>query len=101
MRGGCGFFFQAEDGIRAADVTGVQTCALPISAGTASPLAKQPGAPIFGKTGTAEFDDNPEHTHSWFIGFRGDVAFAVFVENGGLSTDTAVPLAGKFFTVLG
>src|SRR6266498_534435 len=26
------FFFQAEDGIRAADVTGVQTCALPISA---------------------------------------------------------------------
>src|SRR6266498_5857115 len=25
------FFFQAEDGIRAADVTGVQTCALPIS----------------------------------------------------------------------
>src|SRR6266498_4501205 len=27
------FFFQAEDGIRDADVTGVQTCALPISAG--------------------------------------------------------------------
>ena len=30
--GGCGvfFFFQAEDGIRARLVTGVQTCALPI-----------------------------------------------------------------------
>src|SRR5436305_7433898 len=27
------FFFQAEDGIRDADVTGVQTCALPISDG--------------------------------------------------------------------
>src|SRR5215472_11922162 len=26
------FFFQAEDGIRDAEVTGVQTCALPISA---------------------------------------------------------------------
>src|SRR3989442_3290187 len=26
----CYFFFQAEDGIRDADVTGVQTCALPI-----------------------------------------------------------------------
>src|SRR6266498_5084494 len=26
------FFFQAEDGIRDADVTGVQTCALPIFA---------------------------------------------------------------------
>ncbi len=72
-----------------------------VTSGTATPLARQPGAPIFGKTGTAEFDDNPEHTHSWFIGFRGDLAFAVFVENGGLSTDTAVPLAGKFFTALG
>src|SRR5437773_11849433 len=28
------FFFQAEDGIRDRDVTGVQTCALPISEGT-------------------------------------------------------------------
>src|SRR5688572_31843059 len=27
----CGFFFQAEDGIRDLTVTGVQTCALPIS----------------------------------------------------------------------
>src|SRR5215203_6539545 len=27
----CCFFFQAEDGIRAIGVTGVQTCALPIS----------------------------------------------------------------------
>src|SRR3989454_7817259 len=27
----CGFFFQAEDGIRDYKVTGVQTCALPIS----------------------------------------------------------------------
>src|SRR5207253_5108525 len=29
----CVFFFQAEDGIRDGHVTGVQTCALPISAG--------------------------------------------------------------------
>src|SRR5260370_22629780 len=28
----CCFFFQAEDGIRDSSVTGVQTCALPISA---------------------------------------------------------------------
>src|SRR5699024_8288560 len=33
-----GFFFQAEDGIRARNVTGVQTCALPISAFTAGYL---------------------------------------------------------------
>src|SRR5207237_1628346 len=31
------FFFQAEDGIRDSSVTGVQTCALPISRATSSP----------------------------------------------------------------
>src|SRR5437667_9316196 len=31
------FFFQAEDGIRDRDVTGVQTCALPIFAAFARP----------------------------------------------------------------
>src|SRR5439155_8087145 len=31
------FFFQAEDGIRDGHVTGVQTCALPISAGAWAP----------------------------------------------------------------
>src|SRR5690348_18214605 len=41
MRGGGGglmlvFFFQAEDGIRGGRVTGVQTCALPISADVVS-----------------------------------------------------------------
>src|SRR5438128_12582056 len=33
------FFFQAEDGIRDATVTGVQTCALPISSSTAPTCA--------------------------------------------------------------
>src|SRR5437870_7341105 len=38
------FFFQAEDGIRDGHVTGVQTCALPISAST--PITKvEPGHP--------------------------------------------------------
>src|SRR5256886_11158975 len=32
----CFFFFQAEDGIRDLTVTGVQTCALPISRGRAN-----------------------------------------------------------------
>jgi cell division protein FtsI/penicillin-binding protein 2 len=34
------------------------------------------------KTGTAEFDNNPANTHAWTIGWQGDIAFAVFVENG-------------------
>src|SRR5256884_4615122 len=36
------FFFQAEDGIRDVAVTGVQTCALPISFG---PRARRPASP--------------------------------------------------------
>src|SRR3989442_14412213 len=36
------FFFQAEDGIRDADVTGVQTCALPISKRLATSLGPVP-----------------------------------------------------------
>src|SRR5256714_7420619 len=40
------FFFQAEDGIRDKLVTGVQTCALPIS-------TQIPGFWVAGKTGTA------------------------------------------------
>src|SRR3989441_7756214 len=39
----CFFFFQAEDGIRDKLVTGVQTCALPISLDLAEP-AVGPGA---------------------------------------------------------
>src|SRR5688572_31827521 len=36
LRFDCFFFFQAEDGIRDLTVTGVQTCALPISDNVAS-----------------------------------------------------------------
>src|SRR3989454_4286412 len=36
------FFFQAEDGIRDYKVTGVQTCALPISPSPASRCTKSP-----------------------------------------------------------
>src|SRR2546425_4070546 len=44
------FFFQAEDGIRDKLVTGVQTCALPISAGcvvTASWMFGSNGTPVW------------------------------------------------------
>ena len=56
---------------------------------------------MYGKTGTAEFDNNPAHTHAWFTGYQGDIAFAVFVENGGGGSAVAVPIAEKFLRLLG
>jgi cell division protein FtsI/penicillin-binding protein 2 len=67
-----------------------------VTAGTATALADVPGQPVQVKTGTAEFDNNPANTHAWTIGWQGDVAFAVFVEKGGSSGDTAVPIVEKF-----
>jgi cell division protein FtsI/penicillin-binding protein 2 len=71
-----------------------------VTGGTAKQLAGLPGD-LRGKTGTAEYDNVPEHAHSWFMGYRGDIAFCAFVENGGASTEAAVPMIGRFFQALG
>ncbi|MEU5783935.1 penicillin-binding transpeptidase domain-containing protein [Micromonospora lupini] len=71
-----------------------------VTAGTGSALKDVPGDEVYGKTGTAEYDDNPAHTHAWFVGWQGDVAFAVFVEKGGASTASAVPIAERFLRAL-
>lgn len=66
--------------------------------GTADELKDVPGAPIHGKTGTAEYgDESPPRTHSWFAGYQGDVAVAVLVEDGGFGAEAAVPVAKRFF----
>ncbi|MEZ0070786.1 penicillin-binding transpeptidase domain-containing protein [Planotetraspora sp. GP83] len=55
-----------------------------------------------GKTGTAEFVSNGKiETHAWFIGFRGDLAFAVVVEAGGMGGEVAAPVAAHFLKSLG
>src|SRR2546427_506167 len=60
-------------------------------------LAQLPGTPVSGKTGTAEFGTaNPPKTHAWFVGFRGNLAFAVLVEGGGVGGKGGAPLAAKF-----
>src|SRR5699024_10965273 len=48
------FFFQAEDGIRDRNVTGVQTCALPICKPEVD-RRRAPGAPALGLRGTLRF----------------------------------------------
>ncbi|MFC0530041.1 penicillin-binding transpeptidase domain-containing protein [Phytohabitans kaempferiae] len=67
-----------------------------VTSGTGSALKDVPGEPVYGKTGTAEFDNNPANTHAWWVGWQGDLAFAVFVEKGGDSGTGSVPIAERF-----
>ncbi|MFB4314524.1 penicillin-binding transpeptidase domain-containing protein [Actinomadura sp. 21ATH] len=73
-----------------------------VSEGTAAGVDFPSGTA--GKTGTAEFgtaapgQDPP--THAWFIGYRGDVAFAVIVEDGGTGAGAAAPIAARFLRSL-
>ncbi|MFI7616435.1 penicillin-binding transpeptidase domain-containing protein [Nonomuraea terrae] len=54
-----------------------------------------------GKTGTAEYGSGKEPpAHSWFIGYRGDVAFSVIVEGGGAGSAVAAPIAARFLSNL-
>jgi cell division protein FtsI/penicillin-binding protein 2 len=66
-----------------------------VSEGTASSVDFPSGTA--GKTGTAEYGtgDHPP-THAWFIGYRGDLAFAVIVEGGGTGAEAAAPIAARF-----
>ncbi|WP_406315977.1 penicillin-binding transpeptidase domain-containing protein [Streptosporangium sp. NBC_01639] len=62
--------------------------------------AAQAGLPpdTAGKTGTAEVAG--AESHAWFIGYRGSLAFAVFVQNGGSGGKVAAPLAARFLKAL-
>ncbi|GLZ33588.1 penicillin-binding protein [Lentzea sp. NBRC 105346] len=71
--------------------TGMREC---ITYGTGKSLARFGG--LYGKTGTAE---SAEGAHGWFIGYRGNIAFAVFVKGAGSSTP-ALSAAGQFLSAL-
>ena len=67
--------------------------------GTASEVAFPSGTA--GKTGTAEYGSGKQPpSHSWFIGYRGDLAFSVIVEGGGAGAKAAAPIASRFLTAL-
>ncbi len=60
------------------------------------------GAPVHGKTGSAQFDPgDPEATHAWFVGFREQLAFAIVIEAGGSGGGAAAPVAAAFLEALG
>lgn len=68
-----------------------------VTEGTASQLSDIPD--LGGKTGTAEFGDNT-HSHGWFAGIAGDIAFATLVVGGDSSTP-AVKISGDFLRSAG
>jgi cell division protein FtsI/penicillin-binding protein 2 len=60
-----------------------------------------PGEPVAAKTGTAEYGDEvPPRTHAWVIGYRGDLAFEVILEDGGSGGRDAAPVARAFLEAL-
>jgi transpeptidase family protein/MecA-like transpeptidase family protein len=66
-----------------------------VTKGTAAGVGFPPG--VYGKTGTAEYGSGPNPpSHAWFIGYRGDLAFAVLVEGGGVGADASAPIANAF-----
>jgi Penicillin binding protein transpeptidase domain/NTF2-like N-terminal transpeptidase domain len=70
-----------------------------VTSGTAAGVGFPPG--VYGKTGTAEYGSGPHPpAHGWFIGYRGDLAFAVLVEGGGTGADSAGPIANAFLRKL-
>ncbi|MFQ6170726.1 penicillin-binding transpeptidase domain-containing protein [Oryzobacter sp. R7] len=72
-----------------------------VSSGTATILRDTPGGPVRGKTGTAEYGSDPDTPpRVWFVGYQGDVAFAVLVEAGRSGATVAAPIAKDFLTIL-
>jgi cell division protein FtsI/penicillin-binding protein 2 len=53
---------------------------------------------VRGKTGTAQFGDGT-HSHGWFAGYRGDLAFAVLITDAGGSL-VAVQATARFLNAL-
>ena len=66
-----------------------------VTIGTAAGVPFPPG--VYGKTGTAEYNVGSQiRSHGWFIGYDGDLAFAVLVEGGGFGASSAAPIASTF-----
>ncbi|HEX3334490.1 MAG TPA: penicillin-binding transpeptidase domain-containing protein, partial [Acidimicrobiales bacterium] len=87
--------------VQALDPTVVSDLRTMMQAVVTSPQGTAAGAGLpagtIGKTGTAEFGSaNPPQTDAWFIGYRGDLAFAVLVVGGGVGGQVAAPIATKF-----
>lgn len=70
-----------------------------VTDGSARFLNDVPGGNVAAKTGTAEYGtEQPPRTHAWMIGIQGDLAVAVFVEDGASGARTAGPVLDAFLS---
>lgn len=68
-----------------------------VTVGTGRNLDSLPGLPVIAKTGTAQFDrDGKTLTHAWMIAAQGDLAVAVYVDEGETGAGTAGPIMASF-----
>ena len=69
-----------------------------VTSGSGSLLADVPGPPVIAKTGTAEYvpEGGGLRTHAWMIAAQGDLAVAVFVQDGVSGSQTAGPILQSF-----
>ena len=68
-----------------------------VTSGSGALLLGLPGPEVIAKTGTAEFErDGRIETHAWMIAAQGDLAVAVFVEEGASGSRTAGPILEAF-----
>lgn len=72
-----------------------------VEAGTAKKL-KNDRYEVAGKTGSAEFSSSSNSSHSWFVGYahqegKPDIAVSIIVEDSGVGSEYAVPIAQEIF----
>lgn len=69
-----------------------------VTSGSGALLADVPGPPVLAKTGTAEYvsERGGLRLHAWMIAAQGDLAVAVFVQDGQSGSSTAGPILEAF-----
>jgi cell division protein FtsI/penicillin-binding protein 2 len=73
-----------------------------VSRGSGRVLDDLKGPAVMAKTGTAEYGaSEPLKTHAWMIAAQGDLAVAVFVNDGESGSQTAGPLVRSFLMQAG
>ncbi|GAA4108857.1 penicillin-binding transpeptidase domain-containing protein [Enteractinococcus coprophilus] len=73
----------------------------PVEHGTVPILQEVPGAPVYAKTGTAEYiDDGEDLAHTWIMATHGDLAVSLFYTEGFAGAQTNGPVLQEFLTEL-